>query len=247
MDDGHVDKSSAMNSPLSPGGRVLRIVGIILMALTAAFNLMGGIGTACVALNPTGWSPAMAKLAPYQWLYILLMVVATATAIWGIVVTIALARGTSGHAYRDALIVLAISALAAGVQTFVSQALRGKGAPQNMRFYLTLFTLAFMLVLRLPPIWKLIGGFRRGSPGDAATTAGLAAFAGGMVTLTTPLWAAPTHIGPDGANWVNALRTPLLAGGAIGMMLGVGLVWLGSHKSVRRTAENPEGRPATGG
>jgi len=235
-----------MNSSLSPGGMVLRISGIILMALTVAFNLLGAIGTACVALNPTGWSPAMAKLAPYQWLYILLMVVATVTAIWGIVVTIALARGNSGSAYRDALIVLAISALAAGVQTFVSLALRGKGAPQNMRFYLTLFTLAVMLLLRLPPLWKLIGGFRRGGPGDAATTAGLAAFAGGMVALTTPLWAAPTHIGPDGANWVNVLRTPLLAGGAVGMLLGVALVWLGSHRSVRRVVETREGKTATG-
>jgi hypothetical protein len=235
-----------MNSPLSPGGRVLRIVGIILMALTVAFNLMGGIGTACVALNPTGWSPAMAKLAPYQWLYILLMVVTTATAIWGIVVTLALARGTSDHAYRDALIVLAISGLAAGVQTFASLALRGKDAPQNVRFYLTLFTLAVMLLFRLPPIWRLIGGFRRGGPGDTATTAGLAAFAGGLVALTTPLWTAPTHIGPNGANWVNVIRTPLLASGAGAAILGVVRVWQGSQRSLRRIAETREGQPVRG-
>jgi hypothetical protein len=224
----------------------LRIIGIILMALTVAFNLLGGIGTACVALNPTGWSPSMAKLAPYQWLYILLMIVAAATAIWGIVVTIALARGTSGHAYRDALIVLMISALAAGIQTFVSQALRGKGAPQNIRFYLTLFTLAVMLLFRLPPIWKRIAGFRRGGPGDFATPAGLAAFAGGLVVLTTPLWASSTHIGPDGANWVNVLRMPLLAGGAMLMVFGVALVRRRSHRSVEPAAAAREGRPATG-
>jgi hypothetical protein len=190
----------------------LRIVAIILMALATAFNLMGGLGTGCVALNPAGWSPAMARLAPYQWLYILLMVIAAITALWGIVVTVALAR-SKPHAYRDALIVLVISAAAAGVQTFVSQALRGSGAPQNMRFYLTLFVLAFMLLLRLPPIWRYVGGFRCAGPGDFAAPAGLAAFAGGLVALTTPLWASPTHIGPDGANWVNVLRAPLLAGG----------------------------------
>jgi hypothetical protein len=39
-----------MNSAPPPGGRILRIVGIILMALTVAFNLMGGIGMSCVAL-----------------------------------------------------------------------------------------------------------------------------------------------------------------------------------------------------
>jgi hypothetical protein len=235
-----------LNSALPPGGRILRIVGITLMALTVAFNLMGGFGTSCVALNPTGWSPAMAKLAPYQWLYILLMIVATATAIWGIVVTIALARGTSGNAYRDALIVLVISALAAGVQTFVSQALRGKGAPQNIRFYLTLFTLAVMLLFRLPPIWKAIGGFRSAGSREFATPAGLAAFVGGLVMLTTPLWASPTHIGPDGANWVNVIRTPLLAGGAALATLGVALVWWNSRKSINPASISREGRPAAG-
>ena len=232
-----------MNSSLPPGGRILRIIGIILMVLTVAFNLLGGIGTSCVALNPTGWSPAMAKLAPYQWLYILLMIVATVTAIWGIVVTVALARGKP-DAYRDALIVLVVSALAAGVQTFVSQALRGKGAPQNMRFYLTLFSLAIMLLFRLPPIWKAIGGFRRGGPRDFCTPAGLAAFAGGLVALTTPLWAFPTHIGPDGANWVSVLRTPLLASGVLLATLGVALVWWSSRQSIVPAASSRESRSA---
>lgn len=235
-----------MNSALSAGGRILRVFGIILVALTVAFNLMGGIGTACVALNPMGWSPAMAKLAPYQWLYILLMIVATATALWGITVTVALARGKP-HAYRDVLVMLAISALAAGVQTFVSHALRGKGAPQNMRFYLTLFTLAIMLLFRLPPLWKAIGGFRRVDPRDFATPAGLAAFAGGLVALTTPLWASPTHIGPDGANWLDVLWMPLLAGGAALAVSGVALVWWNSRKSIDPAAMSREAIPATGG
>ena len=79
----------------STAGKIIRILGIILFAITAFFNLMGGIGTACVALNPTRWSPAMAKLAPYQWLYILLMIGATVVAVWGVVVTIGLARGSA--------------------------------------------------------------------------------------------------------------------------------------------------------
>ena len=152
----------------------------------------------------------MAKLAPYQWLYILLMLGATAVSIWGIVVTIGLAR-RKRQAYRDALIVLALSAVLAWVQTYASIALRGKGAPQNIRFYITTFTLVSFLLLRLPPIWKLIGGFQRGG-GDAVTAGGLAAFVGGVVLLTTPLWAGPTHLGPDGAQWVNVLRTPPLTG-----------------------------------
>jgi hypothetical protein len=208
----------------STGGKIIRISAIILFALTTFFNLMGGLGTSCVALNPTRWSPAMAKLAPYQWLYILLMITATVVAVWGIFVTIALARG-KGPAYRNALIVLALSALAAGIQTYASIALRGKGAPQNMRFYITLLTLVVFLILRLPPIWKRIGGFRRGGDADWQTPAGLAAFAGGLVMLTTPLWAGPTHIGPDGAHWVNVLRLPLLLGGALLAFGGAASSW----------------------
>jgi hypothetical protein len=236
-----------MTSPTSStGGKILRAAAIILFALAAFFNLMGGIGTACVALNPTRWSPAMAKLAPYQWLYILLMIGATGVAVWGVVVTIGLARGKR-HAYRDALIVLALSALFAGIQTFVSIALRGKGAPQNMRFYITTFTLVAFLILRLPPIWKLIGGFQHGG-GDAATTGGLAAFVGGLVVLTTLLWATPTHIGPDGANWVNVLRLPLLAGGSLLAFGGAALVWAANRRGHAVIAEEAraEGQPVAG-
>ena len=226
-----------MTSPApSAGGKILRTLAIILFAFATFFNLMGGIGTACVALNPTRWSPAMAKLAPYQWLYILLMIGATVISVWGIVVTIGLARGKR-HAYRDALIVLALSALFAGVQTFASLALRGKGAPQNVRFYLTTFTLVVFLLLRLPPIWKLIAGFKHGG-GDAATAGGLAAFAGGLVMLTTLLWATPTHIGPDGAIWVNVLRLPLLVSGSLLAFGGASLVWSANRRGRAVSAED---------
>ncbi len=120
---------------------------------------------------------------------------------------------------------LALSVLFAGVQTFVSIALRGKGAPQNMRLYVTTFTAVMFLLLRLPPIWKLIGGFNRGSEGDWQAPAGLAMFVSGVVLLSTPLWAGPTHIGPDGAHWVNVLRLPLLLGGALLAFGGAALVW----------------------
>jgi hypothetical protein len=212
-----------MTAQPSSGGRIIRIMAIILMAGATIFNLLGGIGTFCVATNPTGWGPAMAKLASYQWLYVLLMISAIVVSIWGIVVTIALARGKP-NAYRDALIVLVISMMLAGVQTFVSIALRGKGAPQNMRFYLTMLVLIVFLLLRLPPIWKLIGGFAPSAKGDFATPAGLAAFWGGLIALTTPLWAAPTHVGPGGAQWVNVIRTPLLLGGALLMLVGISVV-----------------------
>lgn len=44
------------------GAKLLRIVGIVLMSLTAAFTLMGGVGTTCVALNPTDYEGKFAGL-----------------------------------------------------------------------------------------------------------------------------------------------------------------------------------------
>ncbi len=228
----------------STGGRVLRTIAIILFALAATFNLLGGIGTACVALDPTRWGPEMAKLAQAQWLYILLMVAAIVVSLWGVIATIALVRGKTA-AYRNALIVLALSAGIAGIQTFVSIALRGKGAPQNMRFYFTMLVMIVFLLLRLPPLWQRIGGFAAGSRGGFATPTGLAAFWSGLLVLTTPLWATPTHIGPDGARWVNVLRTPLLLVGALLTLAGVGLL-MGINRRAQIFARRVL-RPATRG
>ena len=229
-----------ISQPVSPGGKAVRIVAIVLFAIAAALNLLGGIGTSCVALNPTRWGEAMAQLAPYQWLYIVLMVGATVVAAWGIAVTVGLTRGRR-NAYRNALWVLLLSAILAGVQTYASIALRGKGAPQNMRFYLTALVLVVFLLLRLPPLWRLIQGFDGGGQGNWRTPTGLAAFMGGLIVLTTPLWATPTHIGPDGANWVNVLRTPLLAGGVLLTLAGVGLLRRASRGP--RRVRTPEATP----
>ena len=43
-------------------GKTLRFIGIVLMALTGGFTLLGGIGTTCAALFPTRWD-SMAPLA----------------------------------------------------------------------------------------------------------------------------------------------------------------------------------------
>jgi hypothetical protein len=44
--------------------KLLRVIGIILMGLTAVFTIMGGVGTTCVALNPTGYDGKFAGIAP---------------------------------------------------------------------------------------------------------------------------------------------------------------------------------------
>jgi hypothetical protein len=222
---------------------MLRILAIVLMAGATVLNLLGGIGTFCVASNPMGWGPSMAQLASFQWLYILLMVAAIAVSIWGLAVTLALARGKP-DAYRNALLVLTASMILAGVQTFASIALRGKGAPQNMRFYLTTLVLVFFLLLRLPPLWKRVGGFVSMAKDDFAAPAGLAAFWSGLIVLTTPMWAGPTHIGPEGAQWVDVIRVPLLVGGAVLALVGSGMLWRSGARPGMGVLPAHEARPS---
>ena len=46
--------------------KFLLFIGIALMGLTAAFTLLGGAGTTCAAINPTGLGESMAPLAKLQ-------------------------------------------------------------------------------------------------------------------------------------------------------------------------------------
>jgi hypothetical protein len=170
----------------------------------------------------------MAALASVQWLYILIVLVSLAAGIFGIRGMVGLAR-SARTAYRDALLVLFVGALSSGMQTFVSQALRGASAPQNIRFYVTLFVLVVFLLLRLPPLWQWCGFDRAaagGGSGMASLGSAMTAFGG--IVLSTPWWTGTSHIGADGANWVSLYAAPLawtggflLAGGVVLLILVV--------------------------
>ncbi len=72
-------------------GKFLRIVGLILLSLTAIFHLMGGIGTTCVALGAEKYD-SMAGIIPFKWLNQLFVVVTIAIAVYAIRATIRFAR-----------------------------------------------------------------------------------------------------------------------------------------------------------
>src|SRR5512137_2313337 len=90
--------------------KLLRVIGIILMSLTALFTLMGGAGTTCVALDPTGFSGKFAGIAPYQWLWIIFVLVGIAAGVLGIRAVILLSKGTR-NAYRAALVALILGSV----------------------------------------------------------------------------------------------------------------------------------------
>jgi hypothetical protein len=122
-------------------GTTLRTIGIVLMSLTAAFTLMGGAGTTCVALNPSGFGGKFAGIAPFQWLYILFVLVTLAVGIWGVRAVVKLIAGARGS-YRQALIVLAAGLLIGVIHMAASRALRGSSMPVDM-VYTTVLTRRF--------------------------------------------------------------------------------------------------------
>lgn len=209
----------------------LRSLSLVLLALTVLITLLGAIGTTCVAFAAEKWGPRMAALIPVKPIFQLLVVLSLAAGILGLVATLGLARRRPG-AYRLALIFLAAGLLTSGVQMYFSATLRGSTAPNNFRVYLTTLTLIFLLVVRLPGLWGKSGFGGSGAGSEPGAGAGIALAITGLVTLATPLWAAPTHM-IDGVNTVDVLLWPLV-------MIGMGLLAAGlcalSWPSLRKAA-----------
>jgi hypothetical protein len=199
--------------------KIVRILVIVLFGLTVAFQFLGAIGSSCVALGAEKYD-SMAALAPVKWLYQLLAVVTLAAALYGGKVIFSLARGKP-KAYFQALGVLLITLLTAAVQMFTSRALRGASQPNDMRVYVTLFTLVIFLLLRLPGVWAKTG-FEGGQSGSGAAGGAALIFAGALA-LTVHLWAGPTHL-MDGINYADVWRLPMTLGGWALVAAGLALL-----------------------
>ncbi len=199
--------------------KTLRIVGIVLMGLTAAFTLLGGAGTTCVALNPTGFSGKFAGIAPYQWLYILFVLVTVAIGVLGVRAVVLLIKGTK-NAYRSALVALVLGLLVGVTHMLVSRALRGGSMPVDMVVYTTALTLVVFLLFRIPVIWQGVN-FEKplGESKSGKNAAAAALVVVGLLTLTIQFLMAPTHtIG--GVNYADVWHITL-------SLLGAGLILAG--------------------
>ncbi len=202
-------------------GKVLRIIAVVFMGLTAAMNLLGGIGTVCAAFLTKKYPP-MWPLLDYQWLYQTLMIVTIVIGILCIWSTIGLARGGE-RAYRNALILLVIGTIVGGIHMYASLSLRGKAVPANMKLYTNAVTLLLFLLIRLPGLRDRVDFSKPTSSSDRATTGGVVAIVAGSVVITTELWVGASHVF-QGSNWVRLLQAPLIAGGTILTLGGFALL-----------------------
>ena len=133
--------------------KLLRNVGIVLMSLTAAFTLMGGAGTTCVALNPTGYSGSFSRIAPFQWLWVLFVLFGIAIGIMGVRAVVLLVRGIN-NAYYASITALLLGIILNALHMFASRALRGASMPVDAVLYTNVLTLLVFLLFRTPGIWQ---------------------------------------------------------------------------------------------
>lgn len=198
--------------------RLLQTVAIILLALTITFTLLGGAGTTCVAFKAENWE-SMAALTPVKPIFQILVFVSLIAGIAGIFTTVRLAKGKR-NAYLQSILFLVVAGIASAVQFYFSATLRGKTAPNNIRLYITILTLVYLLILRIPGIWeKMPFNLHNPAAGSDLKAGGAALCLSGLVTLTTPLWAAPTHW-LDGTNTANELLIPLIITGIVLTLCG---------------------------
>ncbi len=201
--------------------RLLRFLGILLMALTGGFTLLGGIGTSCVAFNPKGFGESMARLAPMQWLYILFVLVGIVLGVLGIHATVQLIKGRQGS-YNNALWVLAAGAVVGFLHIYVSRLLRGKSMPVDAIVYTTALTLVVFLIFKIPAIWQGVD-FTRAPRNESRKAGGAAAILLGALALTIQFTMGSTHTW-DGVNYANAFYTTMTVAGSACLLLGIGLV-----------------------
>lgn len=204
--------------------RFMRGIAIVMLAVTALFTLASGLGTSCVAINPTGFGPSMAPLARYQWLYGLFVVITTLLGVIGGVAVVQLIRGRRG-AYRLALIALGGGVVIGVVHMLVSRALRGKSMPVDVVVYITLLTLAVFLVLGGRK-WRGMFEPQGTPPTDSGgpLLAALTLIIGGVLTLNLPHLMAATHTW-NGINWAASFPA-LTLGMGLGQ-IGMGFSMLG--------------------
>jgi hypothetical protein len=207
-----------MNNKSSRG---LKIFAIVFMGLTAAMNVLGGSGTICAAFL-TKQFPPMWAFIDYQWLYQTLMITTILTGIAGIWATVKLIKGEK-NIIRWTLIILAIGTVLGGTQYFASMALRGKGVPANIKFYINLVTLILFLVIRFTKLREQVDFSSQSNKADNTMAGGLSAFISGLAVLSVFIWAGPSHT-YNGENWVELYSAPIIFSGALLLIFAFTLI-----------------------
>ena len=200
-------------------GKVLRILGILFLALSAAMTLVGGIGTSCVAFAAEKY-PEFSMLAPYKWLYIFIVLAQIAAGVLAIRAIILLIKSTEGS-YKATIISL-VAGLAIGlIHVIASRILRGASMPADVQVYLVAITLLIFLLFHIPWLWEQIQFEKPKNDSSTRAATGFAAITSGLLIATSFWWAAPTHTFGN-TNYAADFIVPLGIIGGILVLFGIG-------------------------
>ncbi len=205
--------------------RTLKGGAVVLLGLAAVFAVLSGIGTSCVAWSAASYAP-FASLAPYGWLFQLLVYANLAAGVVGVAIAFALMRQKRGS-YAGSVAVLIVLIVTAVVQMYYSSSLRGVSffatPPTSIRLYVTGAVLLYFLVLRAPFLTKATGMTPSPTAPSQKGVAGAFLVAAGVAVVTAPVWASPGHI-VGGYNYVNDLLLPLAISGGFIILGGIGML-----------------------
>jgi hypothetical protein len=202
-------------------GKFLRFIGILFMGLTAAFTILGGAGTTCVALAAEKYD-SMVGIAPYKWLYVIFVIATVAIGVMMARATLLLVRGRP-NAYRYSLISLVLGIVVGGIHIAASRALRGSSMPVDAVVYSAVLTLIIFLLFRLPGVWQKVD-FTRAKPADNQKAGGAAAIVAGLLCLSIQYWMAPSHTMNGGINYGDAFHWSMSIAGW-GLALAGAFLW----------------------
>ncbi len=171
-------------------GKFLRFIGIVLMGLTAAFTIMGGVGTTCVALAAEKY-PSMAAITPYKGLYGIFVVVTVAIGVMMARATMMLVK-RKPDAYRNTIISLITGTIIGVIHMIVSRSLRGSSMPVDAVTYSAVLTLIVFLLFRIPGVWEKVD-FSKADPRENHQAGGAAVIASGLLAFSIQYLMASTH------------------------------------------------------
>jgi len=186
----------------SKSGKILRVIAIVLLGLTAAMNIFSGAGTTCAAFLTKDFPPYWVLITSgVQWLFQAFVVLTLLLGFFGIWAVIQLVRG-KGNAFRNALILLILGTIVNGVHVYASNHYLENIMPIAVTFFLNLITLIYFLILMIPGIREKVDFSKESDTADKELASGMAAVVVGIVALTMSLWAGPSHMF-DGGNYID--------------------------------------------
>ncbi len=202
-------------------GKFLRFIGILFLSISALFNLAGGAGTTCVALNPVGYGPKFAAIAQFQWLYLLFVIITFAFGMMMVRGVILVIKGRE-NAYRYSMISMIGATVVGVIHMIASRALRGSSMPVDGVVYATMLTLSIFLIFKIPGVWEKVD-FTKAKKKETHQAGGAAAIIVGGLCFTMPYLMAGTHT-INGVNYGDAFHLTLTGLGWGLVLLGLGVI-----------------------